>query len=847
MIETFLFGVVLYAGSKHYKEAIESIICDINFFNKNMKLVIIDAQKNKAGSAFMESLVEVYPGNVVYLKSEPGNRIEAYNQGIPHCKAKYIHFTTSDVIYREGTFQAIKAYSENNKVDVFAIHTKYTNDINRIVQVEDYKESQWDFTENLCYLPLYLNRYFIKYTVVKETRFHEEFHEDALKQFLIPCFAKQEQITIVAKTLMYYSESQERNLTSYIGKQQKWWYIPQIRDMLIPMLEEYKAQGPIPEQIQNLVYYMIRIKFYHNMNGRYDYGLNYEEVKAFLKWTSQALQYIDDHIIKNVKNIVVTPKFMNYYFLKLKYGEKDYCPEIAKDADGKLAFVIQGEVFAAMEDMVVSLQHFSIDKETKERLVEVDWFYNYLVENSQCETQIEVNGKPAKIEYNDKDSHEHCFGKMVRRKYKFTIRIPKEERKLWNTLRFYVIIRGERYEIKGKYARRKMLARLKTRIQQGRLARFFQKVTKSKFVVLYKLAQCFCKQKPNKVVMLSDSRSTLSGNLEFVDRELKKEGFQVEYFFKKSLKEKKTLRECIRLCSLMASSKYIVLDDFYPIVYPIKLGKNTELIQVWHAMGAFKTVGFSRLGKIGGPSPTSLSHRNYTAAITSAEGIRHNYAEAFWIDIDKVHATGVPRTDIFFDETYIQTTKDRIYNNYPMLKEKKVVLFAPTFRGTGQKSAYYNFEWLDFQAIEEALGDEYVFIVKLHPFIKNTENVPVDNDVFLDMTAEREINDLLFVTDILITDYSSVIFEASLLDIDTIFYVPDLEEYTADRDFYYPFETYTYGTIAKNMDELICGIQHPTNDSEKLKAFKEHFCGACDGHATERFVATLFTKEDTNS
>ncbi len=843
MIETFWLGIILHVHSGHYLETIKSIIGHEDFFMKHVKLVLVDTQDAESVSEHLKALEDIYLENIVYVKSDAQSREAAYNDGLPHCKAKYIHFSTSDVIYGKGTLEAVKAYGDKKKEDVLAIHTKYVNDIEKIAKVDGYKESHWDFKDNLSYLPLYLNRYFIRYSIIKDFSFVEEYHEEAMKHFMLRCFEHQEKLNIIENTLLYYSEPQERNLTTYQAKLEKWWYIPQMEEMILPLLKSYADKGEIPLQIQNLVYYMIRIKFYHNMNNRYDHALNYDEVKYFLKLTTEALQYIDDSIIKNVKNAVVTPKFMTCYFFKLKYGKTECCPEIRKDENGKLAFMIQDEVFAYLDDMIVSLQGFTTDSETKERLIEADWFYNYLIQNEQCEMHIEVNGKPATIEINEKNAYETCFGKVVRKKFRFTIRIPKEERKLYNRLDFSVTIRGERYVMKAKYARRKLIGRLRTKIQQGRFARVFQSIAHGEYVVLYGFMKLFCKPKSKQVVMLSDSRASLSGNLEFVDAELKKQGYDVKYFFKRSLKETKTFREIVQLCRLMASSKYIVLDDFYPIVYPLKIRKNTELIQVWHAMGAFKTVGFSRLGKPGGPSPTSLSHKNYTAAITSAEGIRHNYAEAFGIDIDKVHATGVPRTDIFFDDAYIQKTKRRLYTNYPSLREKKVVLFAPTFRGSGQNSAHYNFDWIDFQKIEETLGEDYVFIVKLHPFIQHTKSVPWDNDMFLDMTTEREINDLLFITDILITDYSSVIFEASLLNINTIFYVPDLVEYTESRDFYYPFEKYTYGQIAENMEELLDAICHPANDVEKLEEFKEHFCGACDGTATKRLVATLFDKE----
>ena len=106
----------------------------------------------------------------------------------------------------------------------------------------------------------------------------------------------------------------------------------------------------------------------------------------------------------------------------------------------------------------------------------------------------------------------------------------------------------------------------------------------------------------------------------------------------------------------------------------------------------------------------------------------------------------------------------------------------------------------------------------------------------------REINDLLFITDVLITDYSSVIFENSLLNNKTIFFVPDLEEYISSRDFYYSFDKYTYGDVVYNTDELINSIKKSKTDKEKLKEFKEYFCSSCDGNSTKRFVEELIIK-----
>ena len=98
----------------------------------------------------------------------------------------------------------------------------------------------------------------------------------------------------------------------------------------------------------------------------------------------------------------------------------------------------------------------------------------------------------------------------------------------------------------------------------------------------------------------------------------------------------------------------------------------------------------------------------------------------------------------------------------------------------------------------------------------------------------NEINDLLFVTDLLITDYSSVIFEASLLDIPMLFYAFDLEDYVVNRDFYYPFKNFVPGKIVRNLEQIISAIEQEDYEQEKVKTFKHRFFDDLDGKSSLR-------------
>ncbi|RZH89558.1 CDP-glycerol glycerophosphotransferase family protein, partial [Staphylococcus aureus] len=124
-------------------------------------------------------------------------------------------------------------------------------------------------------------------------------------------------------------------------------------------------------------------------------------------------------------------------------------------------------------------------------------------------------------------------------------------------------------------------------------------------------------------------------------------------------------------------------------IYKVVFRRSQEVIQVWHDVGAFKTVGFSRTGKKGEPFIDSLTHRSYTKAYVSSETDIPFYAEAFGIKEKNVVPTGVPRTDVLFDEAYATQIKQEMEDELPIIKGKKVILFAPTFRGSGHGTAHY--------------------------------------------------------------------------------------------------------------------------------------------------------------
>lgn len=354
--------------------------------------------------------------------------------------------------------------------------------------------------------------------------------------------------------------------------------------------------------------------------------------------------------------------------------------------------------------------------------------------------------------------------------------------------------------------------------------------------------------KNNRIVFISNRRKDLSGNFEFVYNILKDDKkLDIRFVLDDRDVKHMSYLNAIKYSFYCATSKVILVDDYIALIYRIPRREGTTMIQLWHACGAFKTFGYSRLGKPGGQKQKSPAHRNYDYAIVSSSEISKFYAEGFGLSLEKTVVTGIPRTDIFFDKSYKEKARSEFYERYPQLKDKKILLFAPTFRGDGKISGHYPIEKFDVVRAYEELGKEYAIVIKHHPFVQNRNEIPEEyQDVIIDLSENSELNDLLFVADLLITDYSSVIFEAALLNIPMLFYAYDLQRYIATRGFYYEYDKFVPGKIVKSFAQTIHAISNQDFEAEKIDKFKERFFDDLDGKSSQRTVELIYNSMENN-
>lgn len=364
-----------------------------------------------------------------------------------------------------------------------------------------------------------------------------------------------------------------------------------------------------------------------------------------------------------------------------------------------------------------------------------------------------------------------------------------------------------------------------------------------------KVYSSYCTEpvRENKVLFLEMRFTKLSNSFELIYKALEESG---EYDLKCSyvqfnfIRGREFTQRVNEMLKELATAKYVFVDDASLILSSIPLRKETVAINLWHACGAFKKFGRSTAElKFGSSAATLDKYPNYgnlTHVTVSSPEVIWAYEEAMHLPKGIVKATGVSRTDQFYDKEFVESRKQKLYEIMPEAKDKKVILYAPTFRGHVATAS--SPDRIDFERFCRELGNEYVIVCKHHPFVKNPPIIPEELQHFArDLTKYLSIEDLLCCADICISDYSSLVFEYSLFEKPMIFYAYDYDNYCDWRGFYYDYSEFTPGPVVQTEDELLNSIKNIDTqfDKQKVIDFKEKFMGSCDGHATERIIALM--------
>jgi CDP-glycerol glycerophosphotransferase (TagB/SpsB family) len=352
-----------------------------------------------------------------------------------------------------------------------------------------------------------------------------------------------------------------------------------------------------------------------------------------------------------------------------------------------------------------------------------------------------------------------------------------------------------------------------------------------------------------QVLFATAHTEALSGNLAMLRDELRRQAPEVPIVTLVRPRRRgriasrlAALRWELRAGRMLATSRLVVVDDYFFPLYVIDRRPGTTVVQAWHACGAFKRFGYSVVDKTFGADRRLLRrvHRNYDVCLVSSMAIAPQYAEAFDQPLERFRSDlGIPRTDVLFGPERIERVVAAIRHRYALPPDKRIVLFAPTFRGdsVGKARADALPDWRELQA---ALSADHHLLVRLHPFVRDALVIDRELDGFLtDVSDHHDINELLHVADVLVSDYSSVIYEYALLDRPMVFHAPDLEAYERERGFYFDYRREVPGPVVETTAALAVAIRDPAPDLARVRAFADHAFDVADGAATARVVRDL--------
>lgn len=342
----------------------------------------------------------------------------------------------------------------------------------------------------------------------------------------------------------------------------------------------------------------------------------------------------------------------------------------------------------------------------------------------------------------------------------------------------------------------------------------------------------------NKITMLSRQSDKVSIDFEYISNEIIKrnKNIKIKVLCKVLKKDPiERFKYCIYILRCMyhiSTSKVCVLDGYSIPISLLKHKKNLEIIQIWHASGAIKKFGYQSLNKKEGRGTEIAKimqmHKNYNHVIAPSMSTAKFYEEAFGVSEDKIVINGLPRLDYILGDEQSNKKVQEFFKTHPKFKNKKTILYVPTFRKELNNSKNIK------DLVKSIDLSKYNFIIKLHPLDKNKKNSKYIVD------KKYNTYDLLKISDYIITDYSAVAFEASILNKPLYFYVYDIDNYYKVRGLNIDLFKEMPNSTSKNPKTIIKSIENNNYNFEELQNFKTKYMGKDYYNNTKKIVDFIF-------
>lgn len=363
------------------------------------------------------------------------------------------------------------------------------------------------------------------------------------------------------------------------------------------------------------------------------------------------------------------------------------------------------------------------------------------------------------------------------------------------------------------------------------------------------------KQKDNWIVFESFVGRNYSGQPKYIYQYLQKNyGNKYKYIWvvnDKTLdidgKCKKVKRFGLGYYYYMTRSKYWVNNMRQPHAYPKRDGQI--MLETWHGTPLKKLVFDMDDVHSANPKYKQIVYkqsRKWDYLLSDNPFSTEKFQSCFMFEKEKILELGYPANDPLYDPN-IKERAAELKKKMGIPLDKKVLLYAPTWRDDDSYGAgEYKFHLaLDLKRLKEELGDEYVILLRMHYWIVDKLDLTDVSDFVVNVSSYSDITDIYIVSDICMTDYSSVFFDYANLKRPILFYMYDLEKYRdVLRGFYLDVEKELPGPILTDNDQVLDALKNinqvQAEYQEEYETFYDRFCCIDDGHAAERVCEKVF-------
>lgn len=287
-------------------------------------------------------------------------------------------------------------------------------------------------------------------------------------------------------------------------------------------------------------------------------------------------------------------------------------------------------------------------------------------------------------------------------------------------------------------------------------------------------------------------------------------------------------------------SKYLITNSGISGKFPLR--KKQININTWHGGGAYKKVGlsYSEQQSIKQRIALEYMYKQTNYFLSSSQMFTEIMSSSLNYSSKKFLSYGMPRNDILFNLDN-KSLVNRVKENLGLDENSHIVLYAPTYRGnignTAENKIEINYQMVLNTLIQTSKTENWYFLYRGHYYMKS--NI-VNNINFINVSDYPDMQELLYVADILITDYSSSIWDYSFTNRPCYLFVPDLESYLNNRGFYTDINTWP-GIVCRDNNELRNNIENFDKNLYRDKIISHHdLLGNFEtGEATEKIIDLL--------